>query len=73
MKTKSDKRPASLVRLRDILAPRGPIPMSASSWWMGISVGRYPRPVKIGPRMVAWRASDIEALIENGIADGGAA
>jgi len=26
--------------------------------------GRYPKPVKLGPRTTAWRVSDIRALIE---------
>lgn len=52
-----------LVRLRDILAPYGPIPISKSSWWLGVRDGRLPQPVKIGRRITCWRASDINALI----------
>ena len=37
------------------------IPVSKSTWWNGCRDGRYPRPVKLGPRTTAWRASDIEA------------
>jgi prophage regulatory protein len=51
------------VRLRDIIGPGGPIPVSKSSWWKGIQEGRYPRPVRLGPRMVGWRIADIHALI----------
>lgn len=40
------------------------IPVSKSSWWAGIKAGRYPAPVKIGPRTTAWRVEDIRALIE---------
>jgi prophage regulatory protein len=57
---------AGLLRLADILAPRGPIPVSRSTWWAGIKAGRYPAPVKLGPRISAWRAEDIRALIEAG-------
>jgi prophage regulatory protein len=39
------------------------IPVSASSWWNGVKSGRYPKPVKLGPRTTAWRISDIRALI----------
>lgn len=45
----------------------GLIPMSQSAWWKGIKTGRYPKPMKIGDRAVAWRVEDIRALIENGI------
>jgi prophage regulatory protein len=39
------------------------IPVSRSSWWSGIKLGRYPKSVKLGPRTTAWRAEDIRALI----------
>lgn len=40
------------------------IPVSKSTWWAGIKEGRYPAPVKIGKRAVAWKASEIEVLAE---------
>ena len=40
------------------------IPVSRSTWLEGVKSGRYPRPVKLGPRVTAWRVSDIRALIE---------
>jgi len=40
------------------------IPVSRSAWWAGCKSGRYPKPVKLGPRTTAWRASDIAALLE---------
>jgi prophage regulatory protein len=52
------------VRLSGILAPRGPIPVSKSTWWAGVKSGRYPKPVKLGPRITAWRVEDIRSLIE---------
>lgn len=42
-------------------------PVSRSSWWAGVKSGRYPKPVKLGPRITAWRVEDILALIENGL------
>lgn len=56
-----------LVRLSAILAPDGPIPVSKSSWWAGVRSGRYPQPVKLGPRTTAWKAEDIRALFEGKI------
>jgi predicted DNA-binding transcriptional regulator AlpA len=41
-------------------------PVSASTWWAGIRSGRFPKPVKLGPRITAWRVEDIRALIEGG-------
>lgn len=43
------------------------IPVSKSTWWFGIKTGRFPRPVKLGPRTTAWRVEDIRQLIERGI------
>jgi prophage regulatory protein len=54
------------VRLPSILAPRGPIPVGKSIWWAGVKSGRFPKPIKLGPRITAWRAEDIWLLIENG-------
>lgn len=39
------------------------IPISKSAWWAGVAEGRYPAPVKLGPRMSAWRVEDIRDLI----------
>jgi predicted DNA-binding transcriptional regulator AlpA len=35
------------VRLSQILAPAGPIPVSKSTWWQGVKVGRFPQPRKL--------------------------
>ena len=53
------------VRLKQILAPEGPIPVSKSSWWAGVKDGRFPQPLKLGPRTTVWRAGDIRALYES--------
>ena len=51
----------ALLRLPQVLAL---IPVSRSAWWAGCKSGRYPKPVKLGPRTTAWKASDIAALLE---------
>jgi len=40
------------------------IPVSKSAWWQGCKDGRFPKPVKLGPKTTAWRAEDIATLIE---------
>jgi predicted DNA-binding transcriptional regulator AlpA len=52
------------VRLSSILAPKGPLPISRSSWWAGVASGRYPKPVKLGPRITAWRVNELRALMD---------
>lgn len=58
---------SGMVRLKDILAPRGPIPVSKSTWWLGVRQGRFPKPKKLGRAVTVWRAEDIWALIETGV------
>jgi prophage regulatory protein len=53
-----------LIRLRELL---GLVPISRTAWYEGVKSGRYPQPVHLGPRTVAWRLSEIEALIETGV------
>lgn len=51
----------------DVTPPKPPIPavipVGKSTWWAGVRSGRFPRPVKLGPRITAWRVEDIRALI----------
>jgi len=44
------------------------IPVSRSTWWAGCKSGRYPKPVKIGERVTAWRVEDIRKLASQGAA-----
>lgn len=52
-----------LIRLREVLTL---IPVSKSTWWAGVSSGRFPAAVKLGPGITVWRAADIRRLIEHG-------
>jgi predicted DNA-binding transcriptional regulator AlpA len=49
------------LRLPQVLAL---LPISKSSWWEGCKEGRFPKPVKLGPRTTAWKAEDIAALVK---------
>ena len=52
------------VRLSTILKI---IPVGRTTWWAGVKTGRFPKPVKLGSRITAWRAEDIRALIDEPI------
>lgn len=39
------------------------IPVKKTCWWEGVRTGRFPKPVKLGPRVTAWRVEDIRSLI----------
>ena len=58
------------LRLRSIIGDRKAnppipalIPVSRSTWWAGVNSGRYPKPIKLGPRITAWSVEDIRELI----------
>lgn len=61
----STRKPAhvedAFLRLPQVLSL---IPVSRSHWWAGVADGRYPRPIKLSPRVTVWRASEIQAYIE---------
>lgn len=59
-----------LLRLHEVLAA---YPVGRSTWWAGVQTGRFPKPVRIGARAVAWRAADVRALIDGCASVGGAA
>ncbi len=50
----------NLLRLKEVLAL---YPISRTSWYDGVKMGLYPQPVRLGKKTVAWRASEIEAAI----------
>lgn len=66
MPSNSNFATTGFVRLSAIIAPNGPIPVSKSTWWAGIKDGRFPKPIKLGPRITAWRVEHIRSLIDSG-------
>ena len=54
----------SLVRLSSILAPRGPVPGSRSSWYVWRKAGIAPPAIRIGPNTVAYRVGDVRAFVQ---------
>jgi len=61
-------RPDRLLRLPQVLEI---VPVSKSTWWLRVKEGRYPKPVKLSRRCTAWKMSDVMALLENGMKEGG--
>ncbi len=58
---------SAFVRLPTILKL---FPISRSAWLEGVKSGYFPRPVRLGKRITAWRVEDIRKLI-NGNETGG--
>ena len=40
------------------------IPVSRTAWLNGVKAGKFPKPIRLGARSVAWKISDIKALVE---------
>lgn len=51
------------LRIKQILGPNGPLPISRSGFWAGVKEGKFPKPRKISSRVTVWRAEDIHALL----------
>ncbi|HEX7082357.1 MAG TPA: AlpA family phage regulatory protein [Gammaproteobacteria bacterium] len=42
------------------------LPFCWSTWLRGIKDGRFPQPVRLGPKTVAWRVEDVRRVLERG-------
>ena len=69
--------PEALLRIWDIIGrpakgdqPAIPalIPVGKTAWYAGVKQGRFPQPVRLSPRLTAWRRKDIQRLIDGTVA-----
>lgn len=56
----TQNRPERLIRLPEVLSRVG---LKRSTWYARLSAGTAPMPVHLGPRVVAWRESEIDEFI----------
>jgi prophage regulatory protein len=54
-----------LLRLSKVLTI---LPIGRSTWWAGVKSGKFPQPIKLGERTTAWKESDIQQIVNNGVA-----
>lgn len=54
------EEPERLLRMPEVLAR---IPVSRTTWLEGIQAGKFPQPVRLTARTLAWRERDINLLI----------
>lgn len=54
-----------LIKLPEVLATVG---MGKTAWYDGIRSGKYPKPIKRGPRDTVWPMSAIQEVVSNTIA-----
>ena len=51
-----------LLRVREVLDRVGGVSRSTLYRWM--QAGQFPRPVKLGPHVTAWRETDVDAWMD---------
>lgn len=59
---------SGLLRLKQIIGDKKQgipplVPVSKTTWWLGVKEGRFPKPIKLTEKCTAWRVEDIQALI----------
>ena len=42
-------------------------PFSSATLWRKVKAGTFPKPVKLGPRITAWRVEDIREVMRDGV------
>lgn len=53
---------APLILLNEVAAM---VTVSRSTLWRWIKQGIFPTPIKLGPRRIAWRRSDVNAWLDS--------
>jgi len=54
------KKPGNLIRVPQVLKRVG---FGKSTLWAWVASGRFPAPIKLGPRMSVWREEEVDAFI----------
>lgn len=54
---------ASFVRVTTLIGPHGILPVGRATFWHWVKIGLFPKPVKLGPRISAWRVGDVRLAL----------
>jgi prophage regulatory protein len=57
---------SEFLRVKQIIKPHGLLPISSSTWWLGVKNGKFPKPIThtvLGSKMTLWRKKDINQLL----------
>lgn len=41
-----------------------PVPFSSATLWRKVKAGEFPKPIKLGERITAWRVGDVRKWID---------
>jgi len=62
-KLENDSHPAVYIRQADLIPTI--IPISGATLWRWVKTGTFPAPVKLGPRVTAWRWDEVQAWMKD--------
>ncbi|WP_342616592.1 AlpA family phage regulatory protein [Rhodoferax sp. GW822-FHT02A01] len=51
--------------VRQALLIPGILPISPATLWRWVSIGKFPKPVKISSRITAWRVADVTQWLQS--------
>ena len=54
---------SGFLRINQIVGPGGLVPVGKSTIWAWIKLGKFPAPIKLGPRTTVWKVSDIRTWL----------
>ena len=54
---------SGFLRINQIVGPRGLVPVGKSTIWAWIKQGKFPNPIKLGPRTTVWQVADVRAWL----------
>lgn len=64
MQKEFDRLTGRFVRLRDVIAPNGPVPIAKSTLWAKVKSGDFPQPIRLFNRVTCWRVEDVQAFLD---------
>jgi prophage regulatory protein len=64
------QNPQSIKTLLRLPQVRQVVPLSRSEIYRRIAVGKFPKPIKLGARVVAWDFDEVQAYVREKLSDG---
>jgi predicted site-specific integrase-resolvase len=53
------------VRESSIVKPNGVLPVNRSTLWRWVRDGHFPKPYRLGPNTVAWKAEEVRKFMDS--------
>ena len=53
---------SGFVRLKQLIGPGNPLPVSKSTIWKWVAASYFPQPVKLSSKVSAWKVEDVRAF-----------